>query len=80
MATTDAQIQKAIREGLNTIRLHDREVRSRKLRQQKMTENDNRHNSEQGSDEGSQLSEERDFIEAHAHGHDDADSPAEAYE
>jgi len=58
VATTDVQIHQAICEGLNTIRLHHCEVRSRKLRQQKMTENDNQHNSEEGSDEGSQLSEE----------------------
>jgi len=34
VAATDEQIQKAIREGLNTIRLHDRETRNRRLRLQ----------------------------------------------
>lgn len=32
VAATDEQIQKAVREGLNTIRLHDRETRNRILR------------------------------------------------
>jgi hypothetical protein len=30
MAATDQQIRKAIREGLNTIRLHDRDVKNRR--------------------------------------------------
>ena len=37
-ATTDQHVQKAIREGLNTVRLHDRDVTNRRLRKQQLEE------------------------------------------
>jgi len=56
MSATDQEIQKAIREGINTIRLHDREVRSRRLRQEQ------RHLEEEGSQNSDASQSE--FIEA----------------
>jgi len=43
VAATGQQIQKSIREGLNTIRLHDREVNNRRRRQQQLEEEGNQH-------------------------------------
>ena len=38
MTATDEKIRKAIREGLNTIRLHDHDVKCRNLRKQQLRE------------------------------------------
>jgi len=40
VSVTDQQIQKAIREGLNTIRLHDRDVKIKKARIQEQQNDD----------------------------------------